>query len=221
MDTHIRETKPGSRHLNLTKSERTELATQQQIERVVVMFLDLEQDRTWKQIAEEAGMTFSQLKKLVNRPEFQKVYDEATVAIGHDPRLRAITTALPNLLPLAYRRLTNILADESVRPDITLKAINDVMRLNHVGEEKEFGDPREMKNFLQQNNVKLEGDMIVNLNVPKEFQDAFRKFTNKEVLEASIRPVQQEVLPPTTPQTAEQIAALSPEERAAMHLPTG
>src|SRR5512136_2212109 len=100
-DTHIRSVQ-GKRHLNLTAPEREALADQRLIERAISMFLDLEQDRTWNQIAQELGISISELKRMTRKPEFQRIYDQTTVAIGHDPRLQAVVSTLPDLLPLAF-----------------------------------------------------------------------------------------------------------------------
>src|SRR5512140_3592243 len=108
-DTHIRQYREGQRHINLTQDEREELAENLLIERAVSMFLDLEQDRTWKQISEELGISISELKRLTRKPKFQQIYDQATVAIGHDPRLQAVSSAMSDLLPLAYRELRSLL----------------------------------------------------------------------------------------------------------------
>ena len=174
--SHIRSLPDGKRHLNLTIQERSALAQGQLIERAVSMFLDLEQDRTWVQIAQELGITISQLKSLTRTPEFTKIYEEITVSLGHDPRLRAVTSALPNLLPVAYQQLRSMLTDANTSDNVRLKAVLEIFKLNHVGEEFTTDDPREMTKFLEQNGVKIEGDLVMELNIPDEFKAAFQKF---------------------------------------------
>jgi len=174
--SHIRTLSTGKRHINLTKAERTSLAQLKLVERAVSMFLDLEQDRTWDQIAQELGITITQLKTLTRTPEFSKAYEEITVTLGHDPRLRAVSSALPNLLPVAYQQLKAILIGPATSDNVRLKAILEIFKLNHVGEEVTTDDPREMTNFLEQNGVKVEGDLVVALGIPDEFKAAFAKF---------------------------------------------
>jgi hypothetical protein len=186
-DTHIRQYREGQRHVNLTKTERSALAEQRQMESIVVMFLDLEQDRTWKQIAEENGISISELKRITRKPEFQRIYDEATVAIGHDPRLQAVTTQLPDLLPVAFRKLKELLTKPEVRDDVRLKAILEIMKMNQVGKDGGTEDPGEMSNFLKKHNVEVQGDMIINMGMPEDFQAAFRKFTGTDAVDAVVR----------------------------------
>jgi hypothetical protein len=210
----------GAQHLNLTKGERQELARNLVIERVVSMFLDLEEDRTWKQIAEEVGLSYPQLKRLTQSPEFRKVYDEATVSIGHDPRLQAITTALPNLLPLAFRKIRTILTNPGTRDDVALKAALEVMKINKIGDQLVADDPRDLQNFLKANNVKLEGDIVVNVGIPEEFRKAFQKFTGTDIVDAIARDVEDRI-PDSRQQTSSEAApeVLEPEpvEQSAEH----
>ena len=184
---HIREYREGQRHINLTIGERQDLAENLQIEQAVAMFLDLEQDRTWKQIAEELGISVSELKRLTRKPEFQKIYDQTTVAIGHDPRLQAVTSSLPDLLPIAFRGLKAMLTGADIRDDVKLKAIIKVLELNQVGKDQGVEDPRELSNFLSVHNIRVDGDVIVNMGVPEEFQAAFRKFTGTDIVDAAVR----------------------------------
>ena len=196
MDTHIREIN-GKRHINLTGGERTGLAANLQIERAIALFLDLEQDRTWKQIAEELGISVSELKRITKEPEFQRLYDTATVSIGHDPRLQAITSSLPDLLPTAFRQLRKLLTADETRDDVRLKVIIKIMEFNKVGEEQGVEDPRELSNFLNENNVRIEGDVVVNLGVPEEYRKAFQRFTGTDIVEGAIRNLDTEATPAT------------------------
>jgi hypothetical protein len=204
-DTHIRQYREGQRHINLTQDERRDLAENLLIERAIAMFLDLDQDRTWKQIADELGVSLSELKRLTRKPEFQRKYDETTVAIGHDPRLQAVSSAMSDLLPLAYRQLRDLLTKGDVRDDVRLKAVLEVMKMNHVGENEAVDDPRELTNFLKANGVRIEGDVIVNMGLPDEYKEAFRKFNcGTDILDGEVRTpgTQAGALPPPAPNPA-------------------
>ncbi len=189
-ETHIREYREGQRHINLTQGERAALAENLLIERAIAMFLDLDQDRTWKQIADELGISMSELKRLTKKPEFQRIYDETTVAIGHDPRIQAVASGMSDLLPLAYRRMRELLTKDDVRDDVRLKAVLEVMKANHVGEDGGVEDPRELTNFLKANGVRVEGDMIVIAGLPDDYRKAFEKFncpTGTDIVDAEVR----------------------------------
>ena len=45
----------GRRHINLNKRERKDLSHQRTVETAVALFLDLDNDHTWQQIADELG----------------------------------------------------------------------------------------------------------------------------------------------------------------------
>ena len=184
-DTHIR-TYQDKRHINLTAPERTELAERLQIESAIAMFLDLEQDRTWRQIADAMGISISELKRMTRKPEFQRIYDETTVALGHDPRLQAVVSQLPDLLPVAFTQLRRILTAVDTRDDVRLKAILEVMKMNKVGEDQATEDPMELSNFLRSNNVQVKGDVIMNMGVPPEYAAAFRKFTGTDIVNVEV-----------------------------------
>src|SRR5215217_410422 len=81
--------KKTRRRVQLNTAQREELVRQRQIEQAVSYFLDLEQTRTVKQIAEEMGLSVSALKRLTNDPQFQEVYDQTMIQLGHHPRLQA------------------------------------------------------------------------------------------------------------------------------------
>ena len=87
-----------------------ELAQQKQIELAVSLFLDLEQDRTVQQIADEMGMTVSSLKRLTQTAKFQETYDSVLMQLGHHPRLQALQGQLPELIPLSYQAMRRLLS---------------------------------------------------------------------------------------------------------------
>lgn len=165
----------GRRHINLNQGEREALARQRQIEAAVALFLDLETDRTWAEIAAELGISVSTLKRLTQSSDFTLVYEDALATIGHDPRLQAVTSSLGDLLPAARRRLQKLITEDGTPDGVALKAIERLFQWTGADSKIETDNPEALKNFLQQNNVKVEGDLNI-INIPDEYQDAFQRF---------------------------------------------
>jgi len=178
----------GRRHLNLNQGEREALARQRQIESTVALFLDLENDRTWSEIAAELDISVSALKRLTQAPDFMSVYEDALATIGHDPRLQAVTSSLGDLLPAARRRLQKLIMEDETPHGVALKAIERLFTWTGADSKIETDNPDALRNFLQQNNVKVEGDLNV-INIPAEYRDAFQRYLggNTDIVAGEVR----------------------------------
>jgi hypothetical protein len=169
------------RHINLTRGEREDLVDQRQIEEAVSYFLDLEQDRTVKQIADEMGISVSALKRLTQRPEFQAVYDETLMNLGHHPRLQSMNAQLPELLPLAYQALRSVLTGQRVAATAKVQAVKLLFDTLHISETRNDEDPAPLHNFMQQNGVTMQANVInVNLPIPEEYREAFSRLVGRD-----------------------------------------
>jgi hypothetical protein len=91
----------GKRRLSLIKSEKKAIHRSLMIERAVALFLDIDHDHTWDEIARELGVSMVSLKDLTKSDEFVEKYSEFYAELGHDPRLRASQAALVDMLPAA------------------------------------------------------------------------------------------------------------------------
>lgn len=186
------------RHINLTSGERDGFLTSQNIELAVSYFLDLEQDRTVKQIAEEMGMSVSALKRLTLSPEFQSVYDETLMGLGHHPRLQAVNANLPELMPLAYQALKTVLTGPRVAATAKVQAVKLLFDTLHISDARKDEDPAPLNNFLQANGVSIQGSghtINVNLPIPEEYRAAFERLmgvTPAEVINVAPEPVETE-----------------------------
>jgi hypothetical protein len=168
----------------LTRQDRSDLAQRRQIEQAVSYFLDLEQSRTLKQIADEMGISVSSLKRLTNDPQFQEVYDEVLVNLGHHPRLQALNTQLPELIPDAYRALKRLLAPGTAHTAqvSAVKLLFDTLR---IGDQVREEDPQALENFMKGKGVVIQNNVMnVNLPIPDEYRDAFQKWMGGDVVEA-------------------------------------
>jgi hypothetical protein len=165
------------RHVNLTQEERRQLAEQKQMEQAVALFLDLETDHTWKDIAATLGISLSALKRLTQSGEFQRMYEDTLATVGHDPRLQSVKGHLADLLPAAYRRLQGILTNPGTDDRAALRAIEKLFEWTGVDEGMQAEDPVLFQNFMKQHGVTLNGDVnILNMNIPAEYQAAYAKF---------------------------------------------
>jgi hypothetical protein len=175
------------RHLSLTQGERAGLVGQRQIEEAVSYFLDLDTDRTVKQIAEGMGLSVSALKRLTMKPEFQNVYDEALMQLGHHPRLQALSANLPELLPLAYNALKSILVGQRVAATAKVQAIKLLFDTVGVGKQIIEEDPTALHNFIGQSGITVQGNAVVNVNlpIPAEYQAAFERLMGAEMPRSS------------------------------------
>ena len=198
----------GRRHLNLNQGERDALLRQRTIERAVSLFLDLENDRSWSQIAAELDISVSALKRLSQSPDFTTVYEDALATVGHDPRLQAVTSSLGDLLPAARRRLQTLITSTDTPDGVALKAIERLFEWTGANQQQEIDDPNALRNFLGQHGVQVQGDLqIVNLSIPAEYQQAFSRFLggSTDIVDGEIRSADNEDREP-----AEAVADQSP-----------
>ena len=171
----------GRRRITLRRAEREALQRQERAEAVAALFLDLKENHTWKQIAEELGLSASQLRDITKSKEFDEAYERLFAELGHDPRYRAAQAKISDMLPLAIEKLADLLVSPNTSAGTRLKAIEKIIQLNGLeGQKQDKSDRQEIITFLQQNNINL-GAM--GIAVPTEYQEA---------LDAVIRPVQEE-----------------------------
>jgi hypothetical protein len=193
MTTHTREAVErgelavvdGRRHLNLTHDEREALAQRELMERAIALFLDLQQDHTWQEIADSLGLSLSKLKRMTQTGEFQRLYDEALATVGHDPRLQAVKSSLGDLLPAARRRLGTIITSGDDRT--AMRAIEKLFTWTGVEDGVQNEDPAAFANFLQRHGAVLQADVnILNVNIPPQYQDAFSRFLSPQRMDTDV-----------------------------------
>jgi hypothetical protein len=156
----------------------------------VALFLDLETDRTWTQIAAELDMSVSALKRFSQAPDFMTVYEDTLATVGHDPRLQAVTASLGDLLPAARRRLQTLLTATDTPAGVALKAIEKLFEWTGADQHQEVDNPDILKNFLGQHGVQVQGDLqLINMNIPVEYQEAFARVLggNRDIVDGEVR----------------------------------
>jgi hypothetical protein len=146
----------GRRKIKLNSQERAIFSRSQMIETAVRLFLDIEQDHTWEEIAGELGISILALKDLTKTQEFIDVYDQHFAELGHDPRLRSAQAAIVDLLPLAVRELRELLTDGDVPASVRFRAIEKIIELNGIGPQKGGQmDRHELMEFLKGANINV------------------------------------------------------------------
>jgi hypothetical protein len=189
-------TAPKRRKISLTKDERAELARRRDIELAVSYFLDLEQDRTVKEIAALMNTSLATLKRLTQDPYFQEVYDEAMMNLGHHPRLQAMNAQLPDLLPRSFQAMKRLLGP-GIAHTAQVGAIKLLWDTIKVGDIMEQEDPVALQNFLAAKGVTINNN-VVNINLPEEYRDAFKKFMGGDEEVVNVKPEDVPQLSPTS-----------------------
>lgn len=149
------------------------------------MFLDLDNPRTWQQIADELKVGVDMLKDLSKSPEFDEAYNALMADIGHDPRFKAAQAALADMLPIANQKLKSLLTNPNTPATALIRAIENVQRLNGLVEPQQQGsERRELAEFLKNHDININ----FNLGIPQEYQDALN-YLQREPIEAEVREI--------------------------------
>ena len=181
----------GKRKIKLTIKDRKLLKKRKMAEAAAAMFLDLDTPRTWAQIAHELNVGVDMLKDLSKSPEFDNAYNALFAEIGHDPRFRAAQAALSDMLPIANKRLKDLLTDQHTPATALMRAIENVQRLNGLVEPQQPGsERRELAEFLKNHDININ----FNLGIPQEYTDALNHL-QREPIEAEVREIK-EIEPP-------------------------
>ncbi len=146
----------GRRRIKLTAEERQIFSRNEMVETAVRLFLDLEGNHSWQEIADQLGISIMALKDLTKSQEFIDTYDQHFAELGHDPRLRTAQAAIVDLLPLAVRELRDLLVNGDVPASVRFRAIEKVIELNGIGPQKGGQmDRYELMEFLRGANISL------------------------------------------------------------------
>ena len=180
----------GRRRIRLNQQEREDLLERQQIERAVSMFLDLERAYSWREISQELGISIRQLKDLTKSEQFNEVYNEHFIELGHDPRLKASQAAITDLLTTAVNQLKTLLVGPDTPASVRYNAIVKVLELNGISPQKGgASDKQQLANFLREAGVSLTQNNVQNnlvVNVPDEYRQGIRQY--EDAIEGEFSP---------------------------------
>ena len=159
-----------NRSISLKKQEREYLKFRAKVEKAVSLFLDLNVERTWAQIATELGTSVPGLHNLTKSDEFNEIYAQYFADLGHDPRLKVSQQALADMVPLAVRTLREIIVNPESPASARIKAIEMIFKM--AGVERvtpKESDKSELQSFLLGKGINIEQ---VNVVVPSALQRA-------------------------------------------------
>lgn len=167
------------RAIGLKKKERLALQRRKQIEEAIAYFLDIETHLTWQQIADKMGISYQTLVAISKTPEFNDIYAQHYIQIGHDPRLVATQAAIVDLLPVALGELRKILTGDDISPTAKLGAIKEIIRVSGIESRQTAStDRNELTQFLTQAGVNIEQ---LNVSVPRAIMDPQEQIHNRAV----------------------------------------
>lgn len=168
----------GRRSIKLRNAERTTLQEENTVETAVAMFLDMEHEHSWEEIAATMEISIPTLKKLTKSQAFIDKYNEHFADLGHDPRLKAGQAALVDILPTAIRELKNLITSADTPPTVKLGAIKEVIRLNGIEpNEGKQSDNAEFANFLKTAGINVE-QANINVQLPVDYQKAIDHYVD-------------------------------------------
>lgn len=167
-----RRTTTGQRQLHLTNAEREMFQNQALIERAVTLYLDIYERHTTQQIANELGITVQQLHNLVRSEEFERIYNEHFVELGHDPRLKATRVAMVDLLPDSMEALKDVLTGNSAAAKV--QAVKMIWEFTGITRPNvPDSDQKEAIEFLKSAGLAVEN---MNINLPPEYGQAIQNY---------------------------------------------
>lgn len=160
-------------------------------ERISRMFLDLDKTVTIEEIAGELGLSRTQLKRLVESPEFQDNYNKFFYNIVQDPRIKAVQESFADLIVPTFHVYQRILTDESVPWTIKLKAAQDIRQLHGIETQKVNQQSRsELAKFLSDNNIETQNVQIIQnqnvfTNIPDDYMKALEAY-NPDIVSENV-----------------------------------
>jgi len=179
------QTADGRRRIQLTTQEREDLAESRLIEGAVALYLNLDDRLTNAQIAEQLGITPKQLKRLTNTELFARVYNDHFIELGHDPRLKAVRSAMTDLLPDAYNQMKELLTDRDTPAGTRHRLIMDIFKLCGIRpSDPQVSDKRELAEFLKEQNINIQ-ELHVH-NIPQDYRVALERAQEGEVEEYEV-----------------------------------
>ena len=171
----------GRRQIQLTNDQRRIINRRREVEAAAALFLDLDGHHTWQEIAEELGISLSKLKDISKSVEFEDAYNRLMAEISHDPRYRAVTANIANMLPLATKTLMDLLLDVNTAGGVKLRTVETIYKFAGIQAPDEVMSERKaLADFLSQHEVGPPQTIII----PAEYEGALDNYNvEDEVLD--------------------------------------
>lgn len=168
------------RKIALDKAERKHFSRQRLIERLVALYLDVENHRSVTEIARELGVSVPTIRDITATEEFHAAYDLYFHELGHDPSMKATIQAVRDLAPLAYTNIRRLLSSPDTPPAVRLAASKEILRLAGADTPSKTNSKSEVAEFLKGMNVTQ-----INVSVPENFQKKMDEVVDSEFSDAS------------------------------------
>ena len=170
------------RRIKLTREERALLKKQKLAEGAAALFLDMDDPKSWVEIAAELGISLHQLKDLTKSDEFNEAYSVLFAELGHDPRYKAALGAIGDMLPKAVRKLEELMTSTRTPAAVALKAVEKVLAINGIENMKPAqSDRADLVKYLEEKGVTINN---LNVTIPDVYAQAMRDY---EVVEGEFK----------------------------------
>jgi len=175
-----RKTADGHRRLRLNKQEKTDMIEQRRMETLVAMILTTEDDApTYREIAEELDMSVASMKNLMRTKEFQDVYNDYFIQLGHDPRIQFIQSRIVELLPYVFTQMKTAVTTQETPWTARWQIMQKVLELSGIEKPTNVeNDRKEIESFLSNRTGEEDGD--IHISIPGKYLEAMGKYKDGE-----------------------------------------
>ena len=172
----------GRRRLSLNDQERQEMQKSLMLDRLVLMYLDIERKWTSPEMAEELGITVPQLHNLTRTQGFEERWNEHFLELGRDPRIRVTQARIPELLPAAFLTMQKALLDDDVPWTARTRMVEKVLELAGIEKPKAiYSDRKEYEEYMKER-----GQENVVISIPAQFAKTMRQYKGEDIIEGEV-----------------------------------
>lgn len=176
----------GRRQIQLRANERREIVRRREVEAAAALFLDLNGHHTWQEIADDLEISLSKLKDITKSIEFEDAYNRLMAEISHDPRYKAVTANIANMLPLATKTLMDLLLSADTAGGVKLRTVETIYKFAGIQAPDEVMSERKaLAKFLAEHAVGPNPD---GPTVPAEYADAVDNY-HVEIVEGEFEEI--------------------------------
>ena len=182
----------GRRQLTLTKDERKELQESRLIDRLVLLYLDLDRKYTQDEIAEKLEITRGQLNNLIRTKEFEDRWNEHFIELGRDPRIKATQASIAELLPAAFSTLKEAVEEGDVPWTVRIKAVEKIFELAGIERPQTVDSNRkEFEEFMKKKQDEAGKAENIVISIPSAYAESLQKYqkVNEDIIEGEAREV--------------------------------
>lgn len=133
-----------------------------------------------KQIAARIGIDPRGVRRIKQDDRFRGIYNTVYGAVTADPRVHIVQERLPELAPVWFQRLIQLMTEDDVKDTVRLNTLKWYAQLTGMQMRPDEGNERkELAKFLDE-----AGKVQIHLHVPEKYAQAY-----EEVVEGEVRDV--------------------------------